>query len=517
VLGKHVIKIPLNSAAFENKILGTQFEVSGRSDVNKLITHLKCTDNKKMVKMIKDDVEQFNIFKGDPMKRMYIFDSEGIKPGINLSEMLQDMENAIISTIGKIDIVVFIHNASTKRDNLLENETIQKLKKKYMFQVLFSHVEEFHYDQIELLKKETEEKFDLKNPILLTSDQDFEQIPSKGIIICPKCMSIDVRLTLNKDGNYVCKDQKCTAFMKTFIPCQCEDSSTCKITSKDTSTEVTVSCEGCNWKFFPKKFDISSENIKQAFYDLYERKIDHLNEEKEKLIKEIANESNTNEKNELIKKINQISNEITETSNGYVMFSISSDTKKSIFKILLSSAVVVAASVAAAGVGAAPIPFADTLLLIPIQTSLVMTLSAIWNVDPKVFPFKLISGFIGLCVAELIGFSIAGAAKASLVAEAPVLVIDAVVAGIVTLSLGTVISVLFGATWKICGDRPLTTNDLLNVLNFIPIKSIFKNVTNLRNQSNRVTLLDLTQDTIQIVVDKIENEKELENIKLIKQ
>jgi uncharacterized protein (DUF697 family) len=466
--------------------------------------------------MIKENVEQFNIFKDNPEKRMYLFDSEGIKSGVDLTKMLLDIEKSIMEKLTKIDIVILIHNATCVRDTLLENDAIKILKKKHLFQVVFSKVEEFHFDQIVCLKNEFKEKFKLENEILLTSDLNNEKIPSKGIIICTECLSIDQKVSIDKKENYFCQDNKCSKYGIPFTPCKCEvDASTCAIYSKVKPTEITIECEKCDWKFETEKYDVDEKSIHESFINLIAGKLKNLNEKIEILSKEIESETDPAKKKELIKESNEISHEISNISNGLVIFSTTTNTKKLIFKTLISCAAILSASLTAAGVGAAPIPFADAVFLIPIQTTLVVTLSAIWNINVDFLPYKLLAGFLGLCVAELVGFTIAGAAKASLVLETPAMVIDSVVAGTITLSIGTIISVLYGVAWKICGDEPLTKETLLKALDSIPIKSIIKNVIKMRKGSNTNSLFDFTEATMQVVIDEIERDKEMENIKLI--
>ncbi|NJN96341.1 MAG: GTP-binding protein, partial [Anaerolineales bacterium] len=64
-------------------------------------------------------------------------------------------------------------------------------------------------------------------------------------------------------------------------------------------------------------------------------------------------------------------------------------------KINRSHAVVAAAALSAGGVGAAPVPFSDAVAIIPIQVSMLATISAIWGLPTSVaFLATLVSGSI---------------------------------------------------------------------------------------------------------------------------
>lgn len=108
-------------------------------------------------------------------------------------------------------------------------------------------------------------------------------------------------------------------------------------------------------------------------------------------------------------------------------------------KLTRSHAAVAAAATLAGGVGAVPVPFSDAVAIIPIQISLLATISAIWGLPlSAAFLGTLVSGSITGPGGTILGRAIVGALIKFIPGAGSVVggTISAVTAGLITVAFG---------------------------------------------------------------------------------
>jgi uncharacterized protein (DUF697 family)/GTPase SAR1 family protein len=111
-------------------------------------------------------------------------------------------------------------------------------------------------------------------------------------------------------------------------------------------------------------------------------------------------------------------------------------------KVVRAQSVVASAAAMAAGVGAAPLPFADALLIIPIQVSMLAGISAVFGLPiSTAFLATLISGSVSSATGTMIGRATVGALL-KLIPGA-----GSIIGGTISAATASVLTVAFGEAY----------------------------------------------------------------------
>jgi uncharacterized protein (DUF697 family)/GTP-binding protein EngB required for normal cell division len=144
-------------------------------------------------------------------------------------------------------------------------------------------------------------------------------------------------------------------------------------------------------------------------------------------------------------------------------------------------AVIAGATVAAAAVGASPIPFSDAALLIPIQTGMIVGIAAIYGINIGKAAITSIASGVGI---TSLGRSVAGGLLKFIPGVGTIIgaVINSSVAGAITGAIGTALSEL---CYKQCKDSLDGKAPTLDVEKVLTAPSFLANVTRLAKENKK--------------------------------
>ena len=126
-------------------------------------------------------------------------------------------------------------------------------------------------------------------------------------------------------------------------------------------------------------------------------------------------------------------------------------------KIGLSAATIVASTAASIAVNTIPVSFTEAILLLPVQSGMLATLSVIWDVPLEKIPIKTIIIAVGLSCAQTIGISFTSLLKIIPgIGTVSASIINGTASALSTCTLGVVVSIIFSVIYEISGNSPVT-------------------------------------------------------------
>eukprot|EP01080_Neovahlkampfia_damariscottae_P009739 gene9739-2066_t len=124
-------------------------------------------------------------------------------------------------------------------------------------------------------------------------------------------------------------------------------------------------------------------------------------------------------------------------------------------QMALSAGTIVASTAAAIAVNTIPLSFTEAVLLLPVQSGMLVTLSVIWDVPLDVIPIKTIIIAVGLSCAQTVGISVTSLLKFMPgVGTVSAGIINGTVSALSTCTLGVVVSIIFSVIYEIKGNCP---------------------------------------------------------------
>jgi len=109
----------------------------------------------------------------------------------------------------------------------------------------------------------------------------------------------------------------------------------------------------------------------------------------------------------------------------------------------MANSVIAAATAGAAAVGAIPIPVPDATILVPIQTGMLKRVSKVYGIQNKEVSNEIINTILSVGATTMAGRSLLAAFKAIPGVQIAASVLNAAIAGAITLAAGEICNVLF--------------------------------------------------------------------------